>query len=395
MFADVDLRALAEISSHERAFLSVYLARPSSAADLEKRFRRVRRVLSGKGEDSPSSGAEGQAPSAVRPALKGVAAKDEREHFDENCALVTKYLKRNPFESGSLAIFSCWALDYLLAVPLAAPVADLVQVDSSPFVRPLAELRDEYENVAVVVADNARARIFLVSSAVAGDEDVIKGNVKNHVKKGGWSQQRYERRRDKQLMLYAREVVTALEDLRREEDFRRILLVGGKEALRAIRENLPAPLEKIAADRALDLRRGEGAVNEDIWELFRTEERESERDLWERIRAEYMRGGLGAAGPDEVLAAAREGRVDRMIVERAFKAQGRRCRECERLEAGALVEGAPVKCGSCGSESLFEVDLVNEIVEMLEQSGASVDFADPIPTLTEAGGIAALLRYRV
>jgi len=374
MFADIDLRALADMASSERAFLSVYLAKPSSAAGLEKRFRKVRRVLSGKGEDSPSSAAE----------------KDEREHFDQNCALVMKHLDKTPFESGSVAIFSCWALDYFLAVPLAAPVADLVQVDSSPFVRPLAELKDEYENVAVVVADNTKARIFLVSSAVAGDEEVIKGNVKNHVKKGGWSQQRYERRRDKQLLLYAREVVAALEDLRREEDFRRILLVGGKETLRAIREDLPAALEKIAADKALDLRRGEGALNSDIWELFREEERESERDLWEQIRAEYMKGGLGAAGPDEVLGAAREGRVERMIVERSFKPEGRRCRECERLEAGA-----PAKCGGCGSESLFTVDLVNEIVEMLEQSGATVDFADPIPSLTEAGGIAALLRYRV
>ncbi len=58
--------------------------------------------------------------------------------------------------------------------------------------------------------------------------------------------------------------------------------------------------------------------------------------------------------------------------------------------------GAPQeKCGECGSESLFTVNLVNEIVEMLEQTGAKVDFADPIPSLTQAGGIAALLRYRV
>jgi len=263
MFADVDLRTLAEMSSSERTFPSVYLAKPSSVADLDKRLRRIRRGLSRKGEDAPSSPAD----------------KDEREHFDENCARIMKYLDRNPFESGSLAVFACWALDYLLAVPLAAPAPDLVQVDSSPFVRPFAELQGEYENVAVVVADNARARIFLVSSAVAGDEEVIKGNVKNHVKKGGWSQQRYERRRDKQLKLYAREIVSALEDLRHEEDFRRILLVGGKETIRAIRENLPAALEKIAADKALDLRRAEGAVNEDIWELFRDEERESEREL--------------------------------------------------------------------------------------------------------------------
>jgi len=79
-----------------------------------------------------------------------------------------------------------------------------------------------------------------------------------------------------------------------------------------------------------------------------------------------------------------------MIVDRSFKPEGRRCRDCERLDAGE-----PAKCAGCGSESLFDVDLVNEIVEMLGQSGATVDFADPIPSLAEAGRIAALLRYQV
>jgi hypothetical protein len=50
-------------------------------------------------------------------------------------------------------------------------------------------------------------------------------------------------------------------------------------------------------------------------------------------------------------------------------------------------------CSACGSQSLFEVDVVNEIVEMLKLTGASADFADTIETLTEAGDIAALLRY--
>ncbi len=42
---------------------------------------------------------------------------------------------------------------------------------------------------------------------------------------------------------------------------------------------------------------------------------------------------------------------------------------------------------------MFEVDVVNEIVEMLKLTGAEADFVDPIDTLTEAGQIAALLRY--
>ena len=365
MFADVDLRKLAEMTAQERVFLSVYLAGPHSATELGKRFQKVRRVLRG-----------------------GGAQKDEREHFDENVKAVQKYLGRSAFKSGSLCIISCWALDFFQAIPLTAPVKDLVWIDSSPYIRPLAELQEEYENVAVVVADNKKARIFLVSSAVAGSEEVVRGNVKNHVRKGGWSQQRYERRRDKQLLLYGREIVDALEKLHGEERFRRILLVGGKEILHIVHENLPQTLRGMVSEKALDLHKGEGAVNNDIMELYFEQERQSERDLWENIRQQYLCCSLGAVGLEDVLSAAKAGRVEAMIVNRTFKPKGKRCRECDNLEIGAVEA-----CSACGSKSLFEIDVVNEIVEMLERSGAEADFADPIPTLVEAGEIAALLRY--
>ena len=366
MFADIDLRKLAETSGPERAFLSVYLATPQSVAGLEKRFQKLRRVLKG-----------------------GAAGKDEREHFDENVKSVRRYLDRNPLEAGSLCMFACWALEFFQEIPLTMPVKDLVWIDSSPYIRPLAELQEEYENVAVLVADNKQARIFLVSSAVAGDAKRIKGNVKNHVRKGGWSQQRYERRRDKQLLLYAREIADALTRLDREEEFRRILLVGGKEILRIVHENLPQALQKKAvAEKALDLGKGEAAINQDIMDLFMEQERQSEQNLWERIRAEYLRHGLGVVGLEDVLAAARMGRVEKMIVNRTFRPEGRRCRDCEQLEPAAVEA-----CSACGSKSLFKVDVVNEIVEILKLTGADADFADPIDTLTEAGEIAALLRY--
>jgi len=365
MLTDAELRELAEVSAQERAFLSVYLRRPQSVAELEKKLPKLRRLLKG-----------------------GGAAKDEREHFDENVKMVREHLDRHPLTDGSLCLFAYWAIDFLKAVPSAAPVEDLVQIDSSPYIRPLAELQEEYENVAVVVADNKKARVFLVSSAVAGDEEVVHGNVKNHVKKGGWSQQRYERRRDGQLLHYAREIVAALSELDKAESFRRIVLVGGKEILRIVQDDMPQSMRPKVAAKAVHLGKGEDVVNDDIYELFFEQERQSERDLWERIRVESLRGGLGVVGLEDVLAAARQGRVETMIVNRTFKPQGRRCRDCDGLHLEAIES-----CPACASTSLFEVGVVNEIVEMLQRTSAEVDFAEPIDTLTEAGEIAAFLRY--
>ena len=366
MISPAELRELSELEAPERAFLSVYLAGPSSLDGLEGRFTHLRRALAGE-----------------------EAERNERDHFDENVKLVRDYLKKNPLKTGSLCLFACWAIDFFKAIPLSTRLEDFIAVDSSPFIRPLAEFLDEYENVAVVVADNKRARIFLVSATVAEHEKKIAGNVKNHVRKGGWSQQRYERRRDKQLLHYAREIVRALEKLDREAEFRRILLVGGKEILGIVYENLPSALaRKVAGREAFDLGKGEKALNEEIRKLFVEEERRSEKELWERIRSEYLRGGLGVVGLGDVFRAAKAGRVEKAVVDRSFKPRGTKCRDCESLQP----EEVRV-CPECGSESVFAVDLVNEICELLSRTGGEADFVDPIPTLTESGRIAALLRY--
>lgn len=366
MFAGVDLRKLADLRARERAVLSLYLSGPDALERLEKRFRKIRSSF----PDGP-------------------VGRDERTHFDRNLEAVKRHLERNPHRSGGLCLISCWANDFLQAIPVPASTPDLVWVDSSPYIRPLAELQDEYENVAVVVADNRSARIFLISSAVAGSDIEVEGNVKNHVKKGGWSQKRYQRRRDKELKHYAREIVDVLQRLDREEHFRRIILVGAKEILRIIEENLPPALEKkLVGRKAVHLGAGEKALHEDIWELFFEEERLSEKNLWEAIEGEVLRGGLGVVGIEDVLSAAREGRIEKAVVTRTFQPKGVRCRECDRMtptEAAA--------CEGCGSRSVYPVGVVNEIVELLKRTGAQVDFVDPLPSLTEAGDIAALLRY--
>ena len=366
MFADIDLTKLSNISTPDRTCLSVYLASPKSVYDLDKQLKRAKQVLKRGGE------------------------KSETEHFEENAKIIKKHLAQNPMTSGSLCLFSCWILDFFEVYSLSVQVADDLRVDSSPYILPLAELQDDYEDVAVVVADNKKTRIFVVSSAVGGEEEVITGNVKNHVRKGGWSQQRYERRRDKQLLHYAREIVAALKELDQAESFRRIIFVGGKEILRIIYENLPPILQKRACKKAIDLSKGEHVINRDIMELFEEQERQSEEDLWEKIRAEYLRGGLGIVGVEEVLRAAKTGQIDSLLVDRTFKPKGKRCRDCEHLDGPGTET-----CTQCGSSSCFEVDLVNEIVELVKQSGGHVDLANPIDTLSQAGLIAALTRYKL
>lgn len=361
MSGEIDLRKLAELSADDRAFLSIYLSGPSSLDVVERRAKKIEKML----RDN----------------------SDESRHFAENMKLVDEYFDRHPFKSGSLCIFCCWLLDYFEVHELNVPVGDLIWVDSSPYIRPLAEFRDEYEDFAVVVADNKLSKIFLVTSGTAESEERVKGNVKNHVRVGGWSQQRYERRRDKELKHYCRDIVEKLLELDRAGEFRRIILVGSRETIGEIRKSLPDRLaKKLVGEKALELRKGGDYIDKEIFDLFFAEERKSEQVLWERIKSQYMRGGLAVAGAEDVLAAARTGRADRVVVNRDAKFAGIRCRDCEGLFCGK-----PDKCPDCGSTSGFEVDVVNEIVELLAMTGAEADFVDKIKELKDIGDIAALL----
>jgi peptide subunit release factor 1 (eRF1) len=363
MIKDVNLRQLAQLASSERTFLSLYLTAPASLDRLNHRIQTIKSMLSGN--------------------------PDELTEFEENLRLIRAYLEKKALPRSNLAMFSSWILNFFQTFTLELPVGDLIRVGPSPYIRPIAELQDEYETFAVVVADNEKSRIFLVSSVRAEEEEVIKGHIKNHVKVGGWSQQRYERRRDKSLHLYAGEVADRLSDLARDAAFQKIMLVGSQETMAEIAKALPHNLsDRLAGEKPLDLSRGDSYIHREIFELFSDLESRERIDLWQRIKGRYLRGELAAAGPADVLAAAKTGRVDRAIVNRLAEIPGTRCRDCDDVYAGKMD-----RCPGCGSTDIFRVDLVNEIVGRLALTSAEMEFADRIEELARVGDIAALLRY--
>jgi peptide subunit release factor 1 (eRF1) len=363
VFQQIDLRELSKLQGPERAFLSYY-GPGGTARFVDARERALRALL----EDDPA----------------------EAEHFEQNMALLRTALE-TPAPEGTrgLCAFVCFALDVVRTHPLPVPVPDLLRVDASPYIRPLAELQDEYENFLVVAADNKSTRILQVTSGTPELAGRIKGDVKNAVKVGGWSQQRYARRRDKQLLHYAKEVAQVLDDLNRTGRFGRIVLLGSQETLREIEDVLsPQVAAKVVGRKPVDLRAGDQELVDEAYGLYFDEERESEARLWDRVKGEYLRGGLAAAGPEDVLKAALVGRVESLIVTRNVTLRGAQCRDCENVTSGE-----PAACPTCGSASVFPVDLVDELTRRTELTGAQVEFTDPIPGLSRLGDVAALLRY--
>ena len=362
-FARINLQDLASYEAPERAFLTLYLSGPEAVDRLDDQADRARRVLSGN--------------------------DDEMEHFEESLEMVRGWLEDNPFESEGQVVFACWALDLVRGFPLAVSPEDRLWLGASPFIRPLAELQDEYETFAVVAADNSATRVFLVSSTLVADEERVRGDVKNRVKKGGWSQKRYARRRKEQLHHYADEVVDVLRKMDEEAEFHRIVLLGQKEAMEEIADALPQHLsDRLLEPRRADVQEERDELMDEAMEVFTAGERSEEEHLWTHIRDEAVGHGLAALGATEVLEAARAGRVEAMAVLRDAELRGTRCRDCEHV-----VHGTPETCQVCGSSSVFEIDLVDELTRQVALHAGETDFTEPMPGLEDAGGVAALLRY--
>jgi peptide subunit release factor 1 (eRF1) len=360
-FADLDLKTFADLEGPERAFLTLYLSGPASVQALDQRFSAIRSML----DD-----------------------ETEREHFDENLKLLDGVLEGLSFDTPSVAVFVCWALDVAQTLPLTVGVPDKVWMGSAPFIRPLAELQDEYEDFAVAVVDNTAAQVYFVRAAEVTGEGRVRGDVKNSVKKGGWSQKRYARRREKELNQYAADVAELLRELYDDEGFERLVLLGSQEAMQAVEEQLATPLQdRLVGGRSVDLGDEQSVLQEAFAVYFEGERREEEA-LWERIREGYLTGGLAAVGAQQVLKAAQEARVEVALIDREMELVGTQCRACEHA-----VYGTPETCQRCGSSDVFEVDYVNELVETLARTGAEADFVDPFAALSEVGGVGALLRY--
>jgi hypothetical protein len=364
MVCDGDLRSLAAQRAPARGFLTITLAGPRSVADLPEKLQVLRKALD---------------PAAP--------AGDERSMFDANVELVRTWFERHPLRRGSLALFACGTLELFCALPQTARLEDLVWIDASAYVRPLAELDGSCEPVALLLADAARARVFLVSAEASSEPHRVIASVTDRFAAGGWSAQRCELRRQGSPQAFAAAVVEALARLYRDSPWRHLLTAGDAPTLQAIESLLPAGLKKRGLAPVVPRDPG-GLVRGEFLKLTAPLDGDGPRELWDRIRSEHLRAGLAVVGLDSVLGAARIGRADLVIASNPYHPAGRRCDDCANLDMAVRAA-----CPACGSPRLRPVDSIEELARLCEQTGARFELIDRIETLAESGHVAALLRH--
>ena len=327
------------------------------------------------------------------------AKSPERESLDSDVERLSQYLENDLQASANgLALFACSAGDLFEAVQLTAPIEDnWLYIGDRPHLYPLARVESLYPRYAAVLADTNSARILVIATGeVVGDRE-IKGTKTRRSTQGGSSQPRYQRHVENFHLQHAKEVVDALDRIVQRENIEKILLVGDEVIVPLLRDEMPKHLaERLVQQVRLDKDASLDQIVSASLEAMKRAREQSERDKVEEAVDGYRSGGLGVVGPEDTLDALVKGQVDELLVTGDL-------RELHGLK-GAATKGLamvddgspePVLAGEAAQAPAEAVKLADELVTKAAQTSARITFVQDPGLLSEYGGVAGLLRFRI
>jgi len=287
----------------------------------------------------------------------------------------------------ALALFAAESGDLFEVLKLPRSVPSRVAIRRSPLVAPLAGLARR-ERWCVALVNRRDARIFRGSPDGLREIEQIHDPVFGQHDQGGWSQARYQRGIEKEKDDHLKHTVEALMKHFKRRPFERLIVGGPREVVADFESKLHGYLvERLAGRIDVDVEHSTPEqVLEAVQPRFEELEQEREAEALERLGE----AGRAAIGLEDVLRALNERRVEMLVADERYSAEGTCCPSCGWL-GPAGVRACPV------DEAALEPldDLSEAAVELLlQQSAELLAVRRGRDELAErAGGIAALLRF--
>jgi peptide chain release factor subunit 1 len=310
---------------------------------------------------------------------------DDRVALRQDVARVREVLAASNVAADAtraVAVYACGPAELLEVVSLRAPVQSKVVLDRTPFIEPLVQ-QGTSERWMVVLSNRRVARFFAGLGDHLDETERLVDLVYSQHKQGGWSQARYQRGVEKEKDDHIANTADIAFKAYKRQGVDRLLIGAPEELVGELEEKLhPYLRERIVGRLGIDV---ENSSLEDVrkaaTEAIVAHVRRREREALDRLAAGVGRGGRGAAGLDEVLAALNEARVDTLLIAEGFHAPGRVDRENGMLHADGARDGDPVP------------DIVEPAIEKALEQSAKTIVVRHHDDLGPLGGIGAVLRY--
>jgi len=310
--------------------------------------------------------------------------EDLQDHFDK----IRAYLKGDLKESThTAAIFSCSSEPPLFQALQLDGVIDghRLYIDREPHVFPLARLADQLGTYAALLLNTNSARLYVFAAGAAQRQQTVRNKKGKRVSAGGWSQARYQRRLENLHQKHIKEVSSAVEQVVKEEQVRRILVAGDDVALPLLREQLsPKTQEMLIVVSGLDMNANEAEVYRTTLDAFRESDVQTDADWVSQVLNAYRARGLATVGAAGVKAALERGQVDRLLVPAMPTTSA-----ADQQSSGVDSSGTKEQRGQLDEAA------IEELVTLARRTDANITFIEDARLLEPAKGVGAILRFRV
>src|SRR3954468_9015321 len=261
---------------------------------------------------------------------------DARKGLEEDVQRADSFLRGlSPKGAHGFALFACGAADLFEGIRLPRPIDTRAVINDSPFVEPLVELLGAGGNWMVVLVNRSVGRLLRSDGHNFQELAAIQDDVHGQPSQGGWSQARYQRSVDEDVMDHLKNVADAVFLRFKRAPFDNLLLGGPGET----RTDFEGKLHAYLSDRLvgwidIDV---ENTSPDDVAKGAREKiderTRASEREALDRVQEGVAKEGRGVAGLEPTLDALNERRVETLLLQEGFSTAGCTCPQCGSVYA--------------------------------------------------------------
>jgi peptide chain release factor subunit 1 len=285
-----------------------------------------------------------------------------------------------------VAVFAASGIDLFEVHRLARPIRSEVAIDDSPFIEPLASMPGG-DGYGVLLINRQLARILAGGRDGMREVMAFVDDVHRWHDQGGWSQARFQRGIEKETKDHLKHAGNELLKLFKRGAPQR-LIIGCPEEMRGeVEQSLHSYLrERIAGYLDISVKANPAEVAREAAAVIDRDERERERHWLDRLQSGVGRGSGAVAGLADTLAALNEQRVEALLVQDGFRAEGWVSPRADFLAAEP--GGSPT-----GEQLQKRDDVIESAMERALEQSAEVVVVRRHPDLQALGSVGAVLRF--
>jgi peptide chain release factor subunit 1 len=335
--------------------------------------------------------------SALQALPRLALSRDVADEVARDLHQIQEFLRKpaNLPHTQGVAIFACEGIDLFETVPLPVVHRSRLSVDTTPLVRELAAVEEEFGRLLTVVLDRSRARFFEVTAydcrELMGLHSESTRGKRFHGDQdgsGGWGEHTYHNRIRQEKQRHYEAIARELFAMDRRHPAHGIILAGNGNDAGAVEPFLHTYLR----DRLIGTVRlnPKDATVPTVHSATLAVREEYERTMERRLVHEMLEGvgsGWGVNGLTPALNALARGQVRSLLVNSDASEPGFRCGDSGRLartERECRGEGDPVPV----------LDIIDGAIEEALRQGVDVNVVYEPDAREAIDSLGALLRFR-